>query len=320
MESTQESEIAQDFSPFLRIYKDGRVDRIIGAEIVPPSLDPKTNVQSKDVVYSPEINQSVRIYIPKQQNPEKLPLLVYFHGGGFVVETAFSPAYHNYLNLLVGKANVVAVSVDYRRAPEHPVPIPFDDSWTALKWVASHANGNGPEEWLNDFADFGKVFFAGDSAGATLAHQMGIRHGGEKLDGVNVNGIVLIHPYFGGIDPIGSEAENLQGKAMADGVWHFASPKTSGCDDPLFNPVLDPKFASLGCTRVLVCVAEKDYLVDRGRYYYEKLKESGWRGEVEFVETKGEEHVFHLQKPDCEGAVSMLSSIVSFINQDVVVS
>ncbi|GAV57734.1 Abhydrolase_3 domain-containing protein [Cephalotus follicularis] len=70
----------------------------------------------------------------------------YFHGGWFCIEAAFSPTYHNYLNTLVAAANIVAISVDYRRAPEHAVPIAYDDSWTALKCVASHSNGSGNED------------------------------------------------------------------------------------------------------------------------------------------------------------------------------
>ncbi|KAH7834110.1 hypothetical protein Vadar_012805 [Vaccinium darrowii] len=161
------------------LYKDGKVERLIGTEIVPPSPgDPETGVGSKDVVIDPETGLSARLYKPKPTNPDqKLPLLVYFHGGAFIVQTAFAPMYQKFLNSVASEANAIVVSVDYRRAPEHPVPIGYYDSWAAVKWVVSHSGGNGEEEWLRDFVDFGRVFFGGDSAGASIAHNMAIRVG-----------------------------------------------------------------------------------------------------------------------------------------------
>uniref|UniRef100_A0A5B6YRT7 Putative carboxylesterase 2 n=1 Tax=Davidia involucrata TaxID=16924 RepID=A0A5B6YRT7_DAVIN len=319
------SEVIYEFPGFIRLFKDGRVERLTGTDIVPPSINPETGVQSKDVVISPEIGISARLYIPKTTDPnQKLPLLVYFHGGGFCIETAFSPNYHNYLNALVAEANVVVVSVDYRRAPEHHLPVAYDDSWAALKWVASHSNygGHGLDEvWLKDHVDFERVFLAGDSAGANIAHNMAIRVGSEALDGVTLVGIALIHPYFWGKEPIGAEGADMKKKASVDGFWLLVNPSsTGGSDDPLLNPVLDPKLSSLGCTKVLVCVAEKDMLRDRGWYYKEELGKSGWGGVVEIMEAKEEDHVFHLFKPTCDNAVAMLKRVASFMNQDHVQS
>ncbi|XWS39968.1 hypothetical protein CRYUN_Cryun18bG0099900 [Craigia yunnanensis] len=317
MDSTT-SEVAVDAAPFLRIYKDGRLERLSGNQIVPPGLDPITNVESKDVLYSKETGQSVRLYIPKNvSSAQKLPLLVYFHGGAFCVETAFSPTYHSYLNSLVAEANVVAVSVDYRRAPEHPIPAAYDDSWAALKWVASHYGGNGPEEWLNCYVNFHKCYLSGDSAGANIAHHIAIKTGKEKLDGVNLVGIVLTHPYFWGKEPVGDETKDPAEREKIEEIWRFASPTTSGSDDPWINPIDDQSLASLGCTKVLVCVAEKDILRHRGWYYCEKLKKSGWGGEAEMMETQGEDHVFHLFEPTCESAVAKLKKVAAFMNQDI---
>ncbi|OMO63193.1 Alpha/beta hydrolase-3 [Corchorus olitorius] len=265
MESTT-SEIAMNFTPFLRIYKDGRVERILGTETVPPGLDPKTNVDSKDFqkltsLLSPLIT-------------EELPSI---------------------LSLLLTN---------------------YDDSWDALKWVASHHGGNGPEEWLNRYADFDKVYFSGDSAGANIAHHIAVKTSKENPDGVNLAGIVLVHPYFWGEERIGDESKNPATCAMIEGSWCLASPTTSGLDDPWFNPMDDQSqsLASLGCKRVLVCVADGDLLKDRGRYYVEKLKQSGWEGEAELMETQGEEHVFHLRKLTCENALAKLRKVVAFIN------
>ncbi|KAK3041896.1 hypothetical protein RJ639_002178 [Escallonia herrerae] len=177
-----------------------------GKDNLPASLDPITGVQSKDVEISPEIGLSARLYLPRITNPDdKLPLLIYFHGGGFIAESTFSPLYHNYLNSVVAKGNTVAVSVEYRLAPEHPLPAGYEDCWAAIKRVASHFSGGGPEAWLEDHADFRRVFFAGDSAGANIAHHMAIRVGWEETGGFRLAGVVLVHPYFWGKEPIGGE-------------------------------------------------------------------------------------------------------------------
>ncbi|XP_030538303.1 probable carboxylesterase 12 [Rhodamnia argentea] len=312
-----ESEMLYDLSPVVRLYKDGRVERLEGTEIVPPSLDEKTGVQSKDVVISSDSAVSARLYIPKAAicSLRKLPILVYYHGGGFIVQTAWSPAYHNYLNALVAEANVIAVSINYRKAPEAPLPAAYDDSWTALKWVASHSAGNGPEEWLNSHANLKKVFLAGDSAGANIINNMGIRFGEEKLSGIEVPGVMMVHPYFWGNEPLPSETTDPMKRSFAVMFWHAASPATTGCDDPLINPAMDPRLSGLSWKKVLVCVAGKDMLRHRGWYYKEILSKSGWSGVVEEMESPGEDHDFHLFNPNCDNAVKLMKRLVCFMNE-----
>lgn len=318
--STNTEEVAYDLSPIMKVYKNGRVERLAGVDFVPTGLDPKTNVESKDVVISEEDGISARIFIPKSTNPppQKLPVLVYFHGGAFCIETPFSANYHNYVTSVASLANVIGVSVHYRRAPEHPVPIAHEDSWRALKWVASHVGGNGPDPWLNEHGDFGKMFFAGDSAGANIAHYLGVRVGSEGLgfDGVRIEGLVYVHPYFWGGERIGKEGDRPEYVQKVHDLWRFSYPTTSGSDDPLLNPAKDPNLGKLACGRVLVCVAGNDLLRDRGWYYKELLEKSGWSGEVEVLEAKDEEHVFHMFKPTCENAMVLLNQVVSFIKQE----
>ena len=317
------NELAYDISPLIKVYKDGRVERLKGTSTVPPSLDPITGVHSNDVVIYPETGVSARIYIPKTEPTDptrKLPLLVYFHGGGFCIETAASPTYHNYLNSLSAQGNAVVLSVDYRLAPEHPLPTAYEDSWAALKWAVAYSNGNGPNDLLNSPADIQRVFLAGDSAGANIAHHVALRVGLEGLAGVEVRGIVLVHPYFWGKDRIGAEAANIAaagGKSRAEMIWLFVHPSSEhGSDDPLINPDKDPNLGMLGCGKVLVCVAEKDRLKDRGWFYSKALKKSGWDGSIEVTEAKGEDHVFHLYNPTGDNAQEMMNKICNFINQD----
>ncbi|PSR99723.1 Carboxylesterase [Actinidia chinensis var. chinensis] len=313
-------EVSVEVLPYLRVYKDGTIERIAGTEVSPADLDPQTGVVSKDIVIIPETGVSARLYRPNLTSEhKKLPLVVYFHGGAFCISSASDPYYHNSLNILVSKADIVVLSVDYRRSPEHPLPAAYEDSWAALEWVASHSGGGGGSEaWLKDSVDFGRVFLAGDSAGANISHHMAIRAGSTRIDGLKIHGIVMIHPYFWGEEPIGSEVMDPIRKAMVDCWWQFVCPSEKGSDDPLMNPFVDgaPSLSGLACDRVIVCVAEKDILRDRGRLYYEKLAKSGWPGTVEVMETEGEDHVFHIFNPNCEKALNMMKCLASFINQE----
>ncbi|KAF6163940.1 hypothetical protein GIB67_011264 [Kingdonia uniflora] len=320
---SNKAELDYEFLPFLRVYKDGHVERLLDSDtkVALASFDPLTGVTSKDIVIIPETGVSARVYVPKLVNTnQKLPILVYFHGGAFCSSSTFSPIYHNHLNSLVLESNIVVVSVDYRLAPEHPLPIAYEDSWAALQWVASHCDRKGPETVLNENVDLARVFLAGDSAGANIAHIMAMRVGDPDI-GLNVRllGIALIHPYFWGSEPIGSETLDLGRKAFVDRLWPFVCPSMPDSDHPYINPVAvgAPSLHNLGCARVLVCVAEKDILKDRGWLYYESLGRCGWIGVVEIMEAKGEEHVFHLHNPDCQNASDLVKRLSAFINRDM---
>lgn len=326
METTELREVVHDVPPWIKVYKDGKIERLVGYEVVPATFDSQTGVTSKDVLISPDTAVSARLYrptLPPTTTTEKLPLFVYFHGGAFCVASSAEPKYHNSLNQLVAEAKIVVVSVDYRLAPEHPLPAAYDDCWAALGWVAAHASSDGGgtelEDWLKEGVDFDRVFIGGDSAGATIAHHIGIRVTSPGQDiGFKIQGVVMIHPYFWGKDPIGAEVTDVFRKSMVDKWWEFVCTSDKGLDDPFINPFADgsPDISDMGCDRVIVCVAEKDILRDRGRYYYEALVKSKWEGKAEMVEVDGEDHVFHIFNPNCEKAVNMIKALATFIKQE----
>ncbi|KAK6120974.1 hypothetical protein DH2020_045284 [Rehmannia glutinosa] len=312
--------ILYDIYPFIRVYKNGTIQRFIGQDFAPASTDPTAGVHSKDVEFSENHNLSARLYLPKIKSPnpaQKLPLLIYFHGGGFFTESAFSPTYHHHLNSLVAKAKVIAVSVNYRLAPENPLPIAYQDSWLALKWTFSHSKGGkGKDPWLRNYADFGRVYLGGDSAGANIAHQMSIRVGSESPDpDIKLNGMFLNCPFFLGKRAIGNESAYAYAEGLMQKLWVYAYPNSRlGLDDPLVNPGMDPGLKMVGCKRVLVYVAGNDVLRFRGWYYKEKLENSGWDGEVKVVEVEGENHVFNLVNPNSSQAMNMLNMLGYFLN------
>jgi acetyl esterase/lipase len=87
-----DAEVDFDFSPFLIRYKSGRVHRLMGTSRVGAGADAATGVTSRDVAIDAATGLAARLYIPSDVlgKTEKLPLLVYFHGGAFSVHSPFS--------------------------------------------------------------------------------------------------------------------------------------------------------------------------------------------------------------------------------------
>ena len=109
------------------------------------------------VIAGPAGDLPVRIYTPNGTGP--FPLMVFFHGSGFVVcnlDTHDGTCRQH----AVG-ASAVVVSVEYRLAPEHPYPAAIDDAWAAVQWVAEHGSEIG--------ADASRLAVAGDSAGGNIS-------------------------------------------------------------------------------------------------------------------------------------------------------
>lgn len=315
-----DKEVAVDLSPILITYTDGTVNRLLTSPFLPPSPDPDstTGVSSKDILISSYI--SARLYLPNPTNQsKKLPILIYFHGGGFCIGSAFTNTEHNYLNSIVSQSNSLAVSVEYRLAPEHPLPTAYEDCWDALNWVASHCTelSTNKDLWLVTYGDFDRLYIGGDSAGGNIVHNIAMRAGNESLNGgVKIVGGFLSHPHFWGSEAIGNEPSDNREESMPSRIWRFVYPTApGGDDDPAVNPWAKnaTSLAGIGCRRLLVVVAEKDVLRERGIRYNATVKDSGWEGEVELVEFEGEDHCFHLFNPGTENAKKMIKSLASFI-------
>ncbi|KAK7308183.1 hypothetical protein VNO77_41782 [Canavalia gladiata] len=319
-------EITMEIPTFVRVYKDGTIERLQNSPFVPPTLeDPTTGVSSKDVMISDNPPISARMFLPKliqfqsQENDypnqnQKVPILVYFHGGGFFFESAFGQVHHKYITLFVSAADVLVVSVEYRLAPETLLPAAYDDCWDALKWVATKA-----EPWLINHGDFNRVFIGGDSAGANIVHNIALRAGAEVLPGdVKLLGAFVSHPYFYGSKPMGAEPVAGHEQSVPSLTWNFVYPSApGGLDNPLINPLVigAPTFASLGCSKLLVCTAERDGLRERAVSYYEALKNSGWQGQVVLFQVEEEGHVFHIHNPQSPNANKMFKRFAEFLLQ-----
>jgi len=313
-----DTEVQADFFPMVRRYRSGRVERFMNMAPVPAGADPATGVVSKDVVVDPATGVWARLFLPPGTPPgAKLPVVVYYHGGAFVVGSAADPFTHSYLNALAAEAGVLAVAPEYRLAPEHPLPAAYDDSWAAVRWVLANAAGSDP--WLSQYGDLSRLFLAGDSAGGNIAHNLALRAGEEGLDGgARIKGVALLDPYFQGRSPVGADATDPAYLQSAARTWSFICagryPITHPYADPLVLPAAS--WQHLGASRVLVTVSERDRLSPWQRAYYAALRGSGWPGEAELYETPGEGHVYFLTKLGSPQALAEMAKLVAFINRD----
>ncbi len=210
----------------------------------------------------PEGDIPVKVFTPSDDGP--WPLLVYFHGGGWVIG---SPATHAKLCAeLAAGAGAVVVSVDYRLAPEHPAPAPLDDCVAAAKWAVENAGE------LN--ATAGRWAIAGDSAGANLAAASCIRLRDEG------GPLPVFQLLLYGVFQRDLETESMQ--ANGEGMilerrtmeWFWEQYLSGGASagDPLLSPVN----ASLeGVPPARLIVGTLDPLLDDSHRFAEALEKAG---------------------------------------------
>ncbi|PUZ51872.1 hypothetical protein GQ55_6G225700 [Panicum hallii var. hallii] len=289
-----DAEVDVDLSPYLIRYKSGRVRRLMGTSRVAAGADAATGVTSKDVVTDAATGLAARLYVPSGVlgTPARLPLLVYFHGGAFSVHSAFSGAHFRLLNALVSAARAVAVSVDFRLAPEHPVPAAYDDRLGRAPLGRGELRGEEP--WLAAHGDPARLFVAGDSTGGNIAHNVALRAGGS---GAWIEGMVLLHPYFRGRELVPSERAEPRSLERAERWWAFVCAGRYGIDHPFVNPLAMPA-------------------AGWAWPYVEALRASAWAGgEAALHEDRGERHVFFLRKSDGSDRAKedMIAAVASFI-------
>jgi acetyl esterase len=204
----------------------------------------------------------VRIYRPASDRP--LPVVVYFHGGGFVIGDI---ATHDTVcqRLAVGVPAVV-VSVDYRLAPEYPFPAAVEDCDTATEWVAAHAAEFG--------GDAARLAVAGDSAGGNLAAVVA-RHA-RDAGGPPIAFQLLVYPVTDMTRSLPSHLENGTGYLLdTETMTWFLQNYLGGGDprQPDASPLLADDLSAL--PPALVVTAEFDPLRDEGEAYAERLRQVG---------------------------------------------
>jgi acetyl esterase len=217
----------------------------------------------------------VHIYTPEGKGP--FPVMVYFHGGGFVI--ADTQVYDASPRALAKMANAIMVAVDYRQAPEHPFPAAPNDAFTAYQWTIDHAREfNG---------DPTRIAVGGESAGGNLATVVSMMARDKKV-ALPVHQL-LVYPVVNDDMNTPSYKRNANAKPLNKAMmaWFF---KHYGADPK--NPYAVPmKAESLkGLPPATIIAAEIDPLLSEGKAYADKLQKDGVA--VSYREYRGVTHEF----------------------------
>jgi acetyl esterase len=206
----------------------------------------------------------LRLYIPVTETPlrESTPLLLYYHGGGFVAGDL--DGHDTLLRAIANRAGCLILSVDYRLAPENPYPAANDDALAALNWVVDHG--------LEIGADPERLAVGGDSAGGLLAAWVAQR---ANENGVNLRLQVLLYPCLDATASSASWAELGTGEYIISRTqmleWYDAYlPEEINRTDPRISPLFATDLA--GIAPALIVTADHDPLHDEGDEYADKLK------------------------------------------------
>lgn len=204
-----------------------------------------------------------RLFVPEGV-VDPAPLLVYYHGGGWVVGTL--DTHDGTCRTLARASGAAVLSIGYRLAPEHPYPAPVEDCYAALEWAAANAASLG--------CDPARLAVGGDSAGGNLSAAVSIM--ARDRGGPALRHQLLIYPVTGDDYSRPSYAENGGGDyflSTAAMQW-FWKQYAEGQADTRYARV-DRTADLSGLPSATVITAEYDPLRDEGMAYAARLAEAG---------------------------------------------
>ncbi|XP_028773250.1 carboxylesterase 1-like [Neltuma alba] len=299
---------------------DGTLTRLNPRPVSPPSPDPSLpiSVLSRDLHVDPSKHTWVRIFLPRNalSSQKKLPLVVFFHGGGFIVLSAGSTMFHDFCFNMADDLGAVVVSVEYRLAPEHRLPAAYDDAMEALHWIRTR-----PDDWLGHYADYSECYLMGSSAGGNIAYFAGLRAAEQvkHLEPLNIRGLILVQPFFGGMQRTGSELRLMNNERLplcvTDLLWKLSLPMGVDRDHEYCNPMAGEgperveKIRGRGW-RVLVTGTGGDPLMDRQKEVVKMMEEKKVKVVGHF--TEGGYH--GIQDRDLQNAKELYAVVKKFIS------
>lgn len=206
----------------------------------------------------------IRLYRPSSE--ARLPVIVFFHGGGYVIGDLES--HDALLRSLVNATGMAVVSVDYPLAPEAKFPTQIQTGFAATSWVAAHAERLG--------VDAARLIVAGDSAGGNLATVVALQ--ARDAGSPEIAYQLLIYPDLDfrreneTIRQLAGRYGNISREAQFWFMGHYLHSDAQRTD-PRVSPILEPDLSGLPPAYILT--AEYDALRDEGEQYGQRLREAG---------------------------------------------
>lgn len=242
---------------------------------------PAADVHSEDLRVTARDGHELKIRVHRPRSRAALPLLLHFHGGGFVIGNV--QVYDPYLTQIAAHAQVVVVTVAYRMAPEHRAPLAVHDCQDATRWVLEHARDLG--------ASAASIGVTGDSAGGNLAAGIAQYLRDEGVAGLRHQTLVYPAP-----DLTDREQEHLDELDERFPILTRAMMRSFrtlylGADGDDSDPLISPAHGRLdGLPPALIQTAELDPLRPDGEDYAHRLREAGV--EVRLTRYRGAPHGF----------------------------
>jgi len=224
--------------------------------------EPIAEVANRSII-GPAGPIAVRMYRPELS--EKLPALIYFHGGGYVIGSLDS---HDRLcRALANASGCAVIAVDYRLAPEHKYPAAVDDAYAATCYIAEHA--------AEFNIDPNRIAVGGDSAGGSLATVVCLLS--RDRSGPRLQYQLLIYPWvdFYGQNPSMQQyaKDHFLTRAGLDWFTENYLPNRESGLEPSASPMCATNVQ--GLPRAMIITAECDPLRDQGEAYARKLEGAG---------------------------------------------